>query len=283
MITIIYGEPGRGKTALMTYFALLEMVEKGFENYWNSCRRIDVLRKGGFTKLQYLPQRHTVYADYVIKLKYPNIESYYVDGFRIALPNPFFDTAFFAPYSKIFLDEAQKYYDSRMSKYMRECVYRFYQLHRHNHLDVTMTCQRLGNIDLNIRQIAERFIYIKGLDVKEDKYGQITKMTWSVIEFSSLKDAEAFVDSPKTDKKIKETTYTYEGNVFNRYNSYGNEPAFYDGNYYRNFDCYVEEEYDYTVESFVLYNENHMYYAPVGFWKDDKRDKELLKERGYTK
>lgn len=282
MITIICGEPGRGKTALMTYFALLEMVQKGFENYWNSCRRIDVLRKGGFEHLKYLPQRHTVYADYVIKSRFPSIQSYYCDGFRIALPNPFFDTAFFAPYSKIFLDEAQKYYDSRMSKHIREAVYRWYQLHRHNHLDVFMTCQRLGNIDLNIRDIAERIIYVENLDIKKDSYGQITKMTWTVSEFNSLKEAESYVDSANSSKKVKQTTYEFKGNIFYLYNSYGNEPAFYDGNYNRQYDCFTEDEYVETVESYMAYNKAHMYYAPVGYWKDEKRDKEILKQRGYA-
>ena len=128
MITIICGEPGHGKTALMTYFAIQKMLYEGFEYYYNSTRRIDKLKAGGFTSLDLPKQRHTVYADYVIKSQFPASQSYYVDGFNIALPNPFFDTTFFFPYSQIFLDEAQKYYDSRMSKYLRECVYRFYQL-----------------------------------------------------------------------------------------------------------------------------------------------------------
>ena len=133
MITIICGEPGRGKTALMTYFAVQKMVDEGFTLWWQSCREIDTLKKGGFSALASLPQRHTVYADYLIKNKYMQYQSYYTSGFNIALPNPFFQTTFFAPFSQIFLDEAQKYYDSRMSRYLRECVYRFYQLHRPPH------------------------------------------------------------------------------------------------------------------------------------------------------
>lgn len=281
MITIICGEPGRGKTALMTFFAFKQMLEKGFEDYWNSCRRIDTLRAGGFSHLNYLPQTHTVYADYVIGSEYIDFRSYYVDGFKIALPNPFFDTAFFAPYSNIYLDEAQKYYDSRMSKYLRECVYRFYQLHRHNHLNIYMTCQRLGNIDLNIRDISERIIYVENLDVKKDTYGQIVKMTWTVSEFNSLKDAEKYVDSTTPGNKLNLKKYEFAGNIFALYNSYGNEPAFYDGNYNRKFDCYTEDGYVDTVDSYMSYNQNHMYYAPVGFWKNEKNDSILLKERGY--
>ncbi len=281
MITIICGEPGRGKTALMTYFAYVQMVEKGFEDYWNSCQRIDILKAGGFNNLKYLPYQHTVYADYIIGNEYLGMQSYYVDGFKVALTNPFFDTAFFAPYSNIYLDEAQKYYDSRMSKYLRECVYRFYQLHRHNHLNIYMTCQRLGNIDLNIRGMSERIIYVEALKISKDSYGQITNMKWVVSEFNSLKDAEKHVESFNVDNKENIKTYEFKGDIFQLYNSYGNEPAFYDGNYSRSYDCYTEEGYVETIDSYMVYNRNHMYYAPVGFWKNEVEDKKIIKSRGY--
>lgn len=278
MITIICGDPGKGKTALMTYFAIQKMLYQGWELYWQSCRRIDTLKQGGFTSLDYLPQKHTVYADYMILNKYPHIQSYYVDGFSIALPNPFFDTAFFAPYSQIFLDEAQKYYDSRMSKYIRECVYRFYQLHRHNHLDIYMTCQRLGNIDVNIRAISETIIVVEDLKLEKDSWERIVKMTWNVKRFDSLAAAEKYVDNGTKSESMKEETITYDGCIFDYYNSFSNEAVFYDGNYNRPFDCFTEEGYVCTVESFVKYNSNHMYYAPVGYWKNEKRDSEILKK-----
>ena len=278
MITIIIGEPGVGKTALMTYFAIQRMVFDGFQRWWESCKAIELLRAGGFTQLEPLPQKHTCYADYDIQSKFPSIQSYYVDGFNIALPNPFFETTFFAPYSTIFLDEAQKYYDSRMSKYLRECVYRFYQLHRHNHLDVFMTCQRLGNIDLNIRQIAGKIILVEDLQIKQDEWGYITQMTWQVKEFDSLATAEKFIENGTLTSTIKQNTYSFDGNIFQYYNSYSNEPAFYDGNYNRKYDCYTEEGYVCTVDSFMKYNQEHMYVAPVGYWKNATRDNELLKE-----
>ena len=278
MITIICGDPGKGKTALMTYFAIQRMIYEGWDYYWKSCRRIDALRLGGFSALEYLPQNHTVYADYVVLNKYPKVQSYYVDGFSIAMPNPFFNTTFFAPYSQIYLDEAQKYYDSRMSKYLRECVYRFYQLHRHNHLDVTMTCQRLGNIDLNIRALSENIIYVEDLKLEKDDFDRIVKMQWKVKKFVSLPHAEKYIENGDVKVPHKEETYTFEGCIFDFYNSYSNEASFYDGNYNRAYDCYTEEGYVCTVESFVKYNTNHMYYAPVGYWKNDKRDNEILKK-----
>lgn len=277
MITIICGEPGKGKTALLTYFAVDKMINNGFEYWWKSCKRIDTLKQGGFSHLEYPPQRHTVYCDYDLQINFPSFKSYYVDGFNIALTNPFFPTAFFYPYSQIFLDEAQKYYDSRMSRYLRECVYRFYQLHRHNNLDIYMTCQRLGNIDLNIRQIAECIILVKDLKIKKDEYGRIINMKWIVLKFNSLSSAESFIDNGNKTVEYETKTYEFNGNIFKFYNSYGNEPVFYDGNYNRKYDCYTVDGYVDTIDSYIKYNSDHMYYAPVGYWKNEKRDSELLK------
>lgn len=282
MITIICGEPGNGKTALMTYFAIQKMTNEGWNLWTNSCKRIQELYAGGFKNLRYLPQKHTVYSDYVIRNKWFNIQSYYCNGFNVALPNPFFETMFFAPYSQIFLDEAQKYYDSRMSKYIRECVYRFYQLHRHNHLDIYMTCQRLGNIDLNIRDISRRIIYVEKLDIEKDEFGRIVKMKWHTIEFTCLKFAEAFLDNDNKSVQHEKKDYEYTGNIFDFYSSYSNEACFYDGNYESNYDCLIEREYGSNVEDFIKYNEEHMYYAPKGYWKNDKEDSKILKERGIS-
>lgn len=282
MITIICGEPGQGKTALMSYFAYQKMVFEGYASWFESCRKIDLLIKGGFTNLKYLPQRHTVYTDYSLSGGFSGVKSYFVDGFSIALPNPFFKTAFFAPYSHIYLDEAQKYYDSRMSKYLRECVYRFYQLHRHNHLNITMTCQRLGNIDLNIRQIAGKIILVEKLDITKDAWGYIRNMSWTVKEFDSLSSAEAYIEHGTISKTMITNKYEFAGDIFQYYNSYGNEPAFYDGNYNRSYDCYTDEGYVATVESYMEYNHNHMYVAPTGYWKNETKDKEILKKVGIA-
>ena len=279
MITIIFGDPGDGKTALMTMIAMSKMIEEGYDYWWQSARRIDLLKAGGFFNLEYLPQRHTVYSDYEIKSKYPKVESYYTDGYKIALPNPFFETMFFAPYSQIFLDEAQKYYDSRMSKFLRDCVYRFYQLHRQNHLDIYMTCQRLSNIDINIRQIAGRYILCKGCKVEKDSYDRIIKMEIKYFEFSNMGDAEKYYTEGKCSEKVKEKIFRYDSDIFQNYNSYANEPAFYAGNYYKSYDCYTEEGYVDTVESYMAFNHNHMYYAPVGYFKNEKRDAEMLKQQ----
>ena len=189
MITIICGIPGAGKTCKLTHFIVQRMLDHGLEDYLNLKREINQLSKGGFSNLELPPERHLCYADYTVRVN-NRLKAYYIDGFQLALPNPYFETANIPPYSTIFLDEAQKYYDSRMSKYIREEVYRWFQFHRHNDYNIYMACQRLGNIDLNIRGIAERFIVVDNLVVKEDNYGRVVKLKWTSREFFSCDTTE---------------------------------------------------------------------------------------------
>ena len=282
MITIISGNPGAGKTALLTHFLVERMLNEGFDD-WLSCKKeLMKLKKGGLEKLEPPPQRHLCFSDYKVKFN-RKIESYYIDGFQIGLPNPFFKTVFIPPYSTIYLDEAQRYYDSRMSKFLREEVYHWYQLHRHNDYNIIMACQRLGNIDLNIRGIAENFIIIDDIIVKENKYGMVTHITWKIRQFHSCEVAEAYLLAceKKTISSLGEVKeISTDLNVFDYYNSKGCKPAFYAGQYYKAFDYFTEEGYQFTLDSFRQYNNIHYFTAPQGFWKNPKFDDKILSSLG---
>lgn len=281
MITIICGLTGRGKTALATNFAIEKMLDSS-EDYRNSMLEIKKLNAGGFVNLTTPPQRHLVYADYEIKVN-SRIHSYYVDGYELAIPNIYFKTAFLPPYSTIILDEAQKYYDSRMSKYLREEVYRFYQLHRHNHYNIILTCQRLGNIDLNIRALADKIIVCNDIEMKEDDYGNCDNFKWKIKEFTSVEVAERYCLSAELNEVKnygKDNIVKSKFPIFNFYNSYANKPVFYKYNEQRNYDYYTEDGYVMTLQSFVKYNDNHYFVAPQGFWKNADYDKKTLKKYG---
>ena len=281
MLTIICGLTGRGKTALATNF-IIEKLLDCYEDYRNCCMEIRKLQAGGFNKIEMPPQRHIVYSDYSVKVN-SRIKTYRVDGFELAIPNIYFKTAFIPPYSTIVLDEAQKYYDSRMTKYLREEVYRFYQLHRHNHYNIIMTCQRLGNIDLNIRALADTIIVVEELDLKEDEYGQCSKLKWKVREFTSVEVAENYClafEKNEIKNYGKENVLKSKHPVFNFYDSYGNKPVFYYLNEHRNFDYYTEDGYVMTLDSIREFNETHYFTAPQGYWKNPEYDKKILKKYG---
>ena len=285
-MTIIIGEPGAGKTALLSRF-LADFIENGFDRYISCKREINKLNEGGFINLEPPPLKHTCYADFDFKIN-RRIKAYSVSGFEIGLPNPYFKTRYFAPYSIFFLDEAQKYFDSRMSKYIREEVYRWFQLHRHNHYEIYMTCQRLGNIDVNIRSIADKYIYVEGCEVKEDKYGQIINVTWKVREFKSCDTAEQYMmarERKEISKLGESITYKTDLPIFNYYDSYGCKPAFYRNlENYNNikFEYFTENGYQFTLESFVEFNETHYFVAPEGYYKNFERDKKILEEKGIA-
>lgn len=282
MVTIICGYPRAGKSAEATRMVVEKILNDSFEDYSNCKREILQLKAGGFTNLELPPQRHLCFTDYRVKIN-KRLQTYYVDGFKIGLPNPFFETTLFPPYSTIFLDEAQRYYDSRMSKYLRPEVYNWFQLHGQNHYNVVLVCQRLANIDVNIRALAERIIVVEKLDFKHDKFGRITKMTWTEREFSSPDTAESYQlakEKSEICKLGKEVVNSTNLPIFNYYDSFGNRPAFYEGQYHKGFDYYTEQGYQFTLESFVEYNNNHYYTAPAGYWKNPEQDKKILAKYG---
>lgn len=282
MIIIICGDPGVGKTACEVHFLAEKIVKDSFEDYICAKKEILTLKKNGFINLDLPPQKHLCYADFAMRIN-RRISAYYVDGFKIGLPNPFFETMFFPPYSTIFLDEAQRYYDSRMSRYLREEVYHWYQLHRHNHYNIFLVCQRLGNIDINIRSLAERIIVVEKLVLKPDKYGRIKKYIWHCREFSSPDTAEIYClakEKNENSKLGREVVFKTDLSIFNYYDSYANKPAFFEGQYHRGFDYFTENGYAFSLDGFVEYNNTHYFVAPKGFWKNADYDKKVLGRLG---
>ncbi len=282
MITIITGVPGSGKTAHLCYLLVQRMIEYGFEDYSNCVREIRKLNNGGFNCLNPPPFRHTCYSDFKVRVN-SRYQNYYIDGFKIGLPNPFFETMFIPPYSNIFLDEAQRYYNSRMSKYLREEVYGFYQLHRHNHYNIFMACQRLGNIDVNIRSIAEKILVIDSIDIKENDWGMPVNITWNLREFISCDTAESYMLARERKENVdigKQIIISTDYCIFDFYNSHAMQPAFFEYNYDREFDYYTEHGYEFTKQGFADFNNTHYYIAPKGYWKNTDYDKQVLKNMG---
>ena len=282
MITIITGVPGAGKTWKLVCCFVEQVLKHGFEDWQNCKREIKMLSAGGFEQLEPPPQKHCCYADFNIHIG-KRIQNYYINGFNLGMPNPFFPTIFIPPYSTIFLDEAQKYYDSRMSKYIRPEVYQWFQLHRHNHYNIYMACQRLGNIDLNIRALAEQIIVMESLEFKKDKYGRIFNFNATARLFSSSDTAESYMLSKERNEfKDVGTKIEFKENlpIFNFYDSYGQKPAFYDCNYNRPFDYYTEDGYQFTLESFKEFNDVHYHVAPQGYYKNTEYDKKVLESLG---
>ena len=263
MITIIFGKPGVGKTALMTSFAVNNLFNG--KAHWKQClNKINMLNIGGF-KLKAPIQKHMVFADYCIRTrKYRN---YDIDGYRIGMFDESYYTMFLPPFSHIYLDEAQKYFDSRKSSLMSDRVSRFFEMHRHNNYDITLVCQRLGLIDLNVRQNAECIYLIESFKVKKDDYGRIVKCLWICRHFVSNAEAEKYYDNPSENNNLGEKVkLEFNGNVFKYYNSQSFEPLFYNNRYEQDFDINFFSDCDMTVDSVKEFNSGHSYSVPDGYY-----------------
>ncbi len=285
MLIFITGIPGAGKSSYLAKLAVDYMLN-GRAKYIECKREFNTLNNSGCA-LTLPPQKHLVYSDTSITYG-RRYATYNIDGFWLGVAIPLFTTSsFIPPFSTIFLDEAQRYYDSRMSKYLREEVYRWYQLHRHGDYNVYMTCQRLGNIDINLRAIAERFLVMDKIEVRTNDFGVVSKITWCYHEFASGDIAEKYQlanDNLEYEKMGKIVKDSIDYDIFSCYNSKSARPVFYKNiiNYNMPIDYYTEQGYQFTRESFVSYNNSHYFTAPLGFWKNPERDKKVLKDLGVN-
>ena len=207
--------------------------------------QMEILQKqaSGFTNLKTVPQ-HCVSANYDTvfkKFRYSPRTCRRINPFRLGFANQFVKTHFNFPYECILIQEAQKYFNSRMSMYYPDWQSRWFEQHGHNNLDIFMDTQRPNLIDLNIRELSQ-FIEIVKMDVNFDKFGKFLNITWKIrfIENAGLFDK--YMSSGKKDEScFKEFNVVSDVNVFNFYNSQSCKPKFYDDHFNEDFD-YLESE-----------------------------------------
>lgn len=251
-IYIIAGIPGSGKTSFNTALACINILDR--QRYLNCCAGIDNLNSLGYN-FAYPKKEHCVFSSYRINLKNKYCsgkESYAFNPFKFALPNEDIEYMQFPPYSSFHIMEGQIYYNSRKSKGFRACISRLFENHRHNHYDIYIDAQRAGLIDLNIREIATVVYFMLGVEHDYDDRGNIVKSTWQYYLFDCIADYDSYIATKKTNNEIE--TATFEGNIFNCYNSYENQRAFYSTDKTRQLDYVNWED---VKEKFMKVPENY--------------------------
>ena len=220
MITIIFGAPGTGKSSKEAHFIKQLYHEQGHAILAESRKRIEDLNERCGYSLS-VPERVPIFSDFPVTIK-AGYEKYYetyrVNGFYLGLPNEQQEVMFVPPGSKIFLSEAQRYYDSRKSKTLPGWVSRFYEMHRHYGLDIWMDVQRPNLIDLNIKELCQHFIEIVKLEHEYDRMGRILKSKWMCREWDSWNRTERYLNTGE--QTYKETVYVNVGDVFKLYDSH---------------------------------------------------------------
>lgn len=220
MIIEIAGEPGSGKTSLNTLFATREQAcgEIMLGQSKKIITDINLTRK---FKIPF-PEQVPISANYEMHLPAncrKEFEPYWINPYLLGIPTgvPDENIQFVFPGSAIHITEGRKFWDGRESSSMPDNVSRWFETHRHNYLTIIIDAQRGEALDLNIRANANRFIEVLGMLNDEDAYGRVLRSTWYCREFYSLRDYESYLAGKPSHNRL--TTYHYEGNIFECYNS----------------------------------------------------------------
>jgi hypothetical protein len=232
MINIICGDIGSGKTTLLTYYLLSAMLDQ--ERYRFMVREIN---KRSVNRAEPLPiPNHCVFANYDFTLRRFRTTAqvgYLINPFRIGFANPYVKTHYLPPYAVIGITEGQKYFDSHRGKDYPAWQSNYYEMHRHNHLDIYIDVQRYMLINANIREIAQ-FIEIESFEVTD-------KFIWRIRKFKSSYALERYHSSGDKD----ETTFTREivicdFNVFDCFDSFLAASEFDKGHDKQDYDLLTE-------------------------------------------
>lgn len=219
MINIIFGAPGSGKSTLNTFMLISEYWEQGLTMQAAAIERISELNLNRSTPLS-LPDRPPIYCDYKMRLQvgYEDyFTPYFIDGFHLGLDNDALDVMHVAPGAKIHLSEVQRYYDSRKSSTFPEWVSRFFEMHRHYGVDVTMDIQRSNLVDVNIRDLCRHYIEVVEMKHVKDDLDRIERTKFTCREFGSYNDVEDYMTSHKRNYDV--VRYEYEGDIFDCFDS----------------------------------------------------------------
>ncbi len=222
MITHVVGKTRVGKTA----FLVADMTQymnrsiSDLELYQRCCEEVLSINANGDFGFA-LPAQSPVYSNFktCFQVGYNQyVGSYYMDGFHMGVENEFVDTLPVLPCSRIYLSEAQRYYDSNHTGGIPEWVSRFFEEHGHFDLDILLDSQRPILVHKNIRELIHRFVYVENMHNFTDKMGNIVASRWTYKEFDDWKYVESFIDNGDT-RHCETKTLDYLGNVFEHYES----------------------------------------------------------------
>lgn len=226
MITLIVGDTGVGKTALNMLFLLREYEQQRHWLLKNAITKIKKWNRDRKLKLS-IPDRAPIYSSFEAKIHtgYKKwFKPYDINPEKVGVPDEAAppDTEFLLPGAKVHISEVQNIWDSRASN-MPIYQSKLFEEGRHFGMDFVLDAQRGGRIDLNIRGIAHLIIEVQYMEHEKDEFDDTIKTTWHCREFNELRDYENYLSSGVG---YKETTYEYEGNIFDFYNSTSCEKEF---------------------------------------------------------
>lgn len=293
---LFYAQSGAGKSALATAM-LIQFLENKIESNMDKNGYFEFLSIPPKTRLRMCHSRIKQLEEMSgEKFDYPEhcvqsnegiwttkhgkkIVSYDLPGDKIGLFDEDYETYCPAPCSIIRWDETQKEASGRDSSTMSPRVSALLQLHRKWGLDILCFTQRSTILDLNIRDNA-RIFEIESMTHKKDKYGFIRSTTWKLKFFAKLKDLERYLSTGE--KTYKTTSYTFEGCIFNHFDSNEGEEYFIDLAIKRGLNTKIKKVERDTLDDVKEYVKNNPYTPPIGYGKktkDEIKKQEKLKQK----
>ena len=266
MITIIFAPPRTGKTCFLTHTAS----QIAFDRLRNRAMQNEIACKiaNGFDGIRTIPT-HCVSANYDITMRkfgYRPRANRRINPFKLGFTNPYVETHFNIPHEAIFIQEAQRYLNSRMAAYFPDWQSRWYEQHGHNNLDIWLDTQRPMLIDVNIRELSQ-FIEIVQLERRYDEYGRVCRLKWHIRRIDNSGLFDKYMASGKQDTSCYTAdTVTADYNVFDCYDSQSCKPKFYDGHIADNFAYEQAEPTDETIDGYIRYLSKYNDELPENFY-----------------
>lgn len=245
VMTLIYGDPGAGKSALACACGLENMIYRGqawkIKQAINKINFLNVMNPG--INFQLPTQRHLVFATgfaIIDKCYTPNSnKSYDFDGWRVGLNDNLYPTIYFPMNSLRIFDEIQKYFPSQQDLPNGKLPIRVsneFQKSRHYGIYTIGTAQVGTDVNKKLRDISS-FIEVESLNFKYSKAGVILQSIWRIKYFQSHAQYSAYIDSHNNDEFAEKFILVFNGNIFKHYNSSSCEVEFDEvKNKYTSFD-----------------------------------------------
>lgn len=278
-IHIYFGEQRKGKTLYMVLQAQYAAYDKA---RLNDCyNRIDAYNALGYN---FSKPKHLVVADFDLEIhhfgKQPDI-NYWCNGFYLGLPKVVikerktgcikqqvvtFKTMRLAPCMSIFLDEGNKYFNSRNKKIMPGWRSRFIELMGQYGLEMHMVCHRPELVDSNVRDMAD-FREFLGVDITCDSMGKICTLTIHSRYFANNRDVEAYLQNNilPSYSKIEQTIIDCRIPCFDigkYYDTHFFDKVFLKGAENKDFDLIQKKHICKSIEDIKQFNREFDYTVP---------------------
>lgn len=246
-ILIIFAPPRTGKTCFMSYLASEAM----YDYDRTAAMRSEVMRlnyEEGFN-LEIPP--NVVSANYDItgyKYLCSEMKNRRINPYRLGIKElapPEAKLHLDIPYGVYFIQEGQRYLNSRRFNSFPDFQSRWYETLGHNYMNAVIDCQRPNLIDKNVRDLCTCFCEIKNLDILTNKFGDITGLRWEIRLIKNSFDLDLYLQSGGRDESYFTTEHiTADYNVFDIYDSFSCRARFYKGREKESFefDSDVDDE-----------------------------------------